>query len=210
MKLLNFLLIVFLLCNNIFGEIPEKKKTKPKAKGVKQMELKGKKVVMIIASQNFRDEEYLEPKRILSSAGAEIITASSSLSTATGMLGAKVKPDILISDIKPEDYDAIIFVGGIGSSEYWENQTAHNIARKAIEKNKIVAAICIAPVTLANSGLLKGKKATAFPSVKGQISSKGAKYTGVPVEQDEKIITGIGPESATQFGEVIKKALMSK
>ena len=209
MKIINFLMMFFLLNSTIYGKTPEKTKIS-KTKEVKQMELKGKKVVMIIASKNFRDEEYLEPKKILTEAGATVVTASSSLSQATGMLGAKVKPDILISDLNPDDYDAVIFVGGSGSDEYWENSVAHNIARKAIEKNKIVSAICIAPVTLANAGILTGKKVTAFPSVQGQISKSGAKYTGRPVEQDGKIITGSGPEAAHQFGETIKKALLSK
>jgi protease I len=206
MKVINFLMMFFLLNSTIYGKTSKISKTRE----VKQMELKGKKVVMIIASKNFRDEEYLEPKKILTEAGATVVTASSSLSQATGMLGAKVKPDILISDLNPDDYDAVIFVGGSGSDEYWENSVAHNIARKAIEKNKIVSAICIAPVTLANAGLLAGKKVTAFPSVQGQISKSGAKYTGRPVEQDGKIITGSGPEAARQFGETIKKALLSK
>ncbi len=209
MKTFSFLLALFLISSNISCKYTDKKEQSEK-KEVKTMELKGKKVVMIIASKNFRDEEYLEPKRILSSAGATVITASSSLSEAVGMLGAKVKPDILVSAINPEDYDAIVFVGGSGSNEYWENPTAHTIARKALEKNKIVSAICIAPVTLANAGLLSGKNVTAFPSVKAQISNKGAKYTGSPVEHDGKIITGSGPEAAIQFGEAIKKALLSK
>lgn len=71
-----------------------------------------KKVVMIIAHNIFRDEEYLRPKEVLTAAGIKVVTASSSLTTATGKLGAKVNPDVLVKDVKAADYDAVIFIGG--------------------------------------------------------------------------------------------------
>jgi len=171
-------------------------------------DLKGKKVAMIIASKNFRDEEYLQPKDVLSKAGAEIVTVSSTLDQCTGILGAKVKPDVLISEMKASEYDAVIFVGGHGSSEYWDSAVAHKIVKDTVSHKKILAAICIAPSTLANAGVIQGKNATAFPSVSSHMESKGAKYTGKPVEQDGKIITGYGPEAALEFGEAVKRLLM--
>ena len=171
-------------------------------------ELKGKKVAFVIASKNFRDEEYFQPKEVISKAGAQVVTVSSTLNQCTGMLGAKVQPDILISDMKVTDYDAVIFVGGMGSNEYWDSETAHKIARETVSHKKILAAICIAPATLANAGVIAGKKVTAFPSVSSHLESMGAKYTGKPVEQDGKIVTGYGPEAAMAFGEAIKKSLI--
>lgn len=178
--------------------------------------LEGKKVVMVIAHEDFRDEEYLTPKEILSQAGAKITTASSSTETATGMLGAKVKPDILFSEIKVKDYDLVIFVGGVGASEYWNNPVAHKIAQETVKEGKLLAAICIAPVTLANAGVLKDKKATVFPSEKNKLLSQGVKYTGKPVEKDLdpttkcRIITAQSPNEAKLFAEEIKKTLLEK
>lgn len=167
----------------------------------------GKKAVLIIASQRFRDEEFLQPKRILEEGGVEVTVASSSLETATGMLGAKAKPDILLQDVRVDDYDAVVFIGGSGASEYWSNPVAHAIAREAQEKGKLLCAICIAPVTLANAGLLEGKRATVFESEIGKLKAKGAIYTGSGVEKDGNIITGQGPAYASEFGEVILSAL---
>lgn len=169
--------------------------------------IKGKKVVMIIARNNFRDEELEIPKDIFEKQGAKVTIASSSLSKATGMLGLVVKPDILLSDVKVEDYDAVIFVGGSGASEYWNNQTAHSIAKKTLDSNKLLCAICIAPVTLANAGVLKGRKATVWPSEKGKL---GSSYTGASVEIDGNIITADGPASATKFAQAIVSALSKK
>lgn len=117
-------------------------------------------VVMIIAHRNFRDEELQEPKTILEEEGIRVIIASSSKDTATGMLGAIVKPDILISEIKIEEYNAIIFVGGSGASQYWNDPSAHRIAQEALSQGKILGAICIAPVILANAGVLENRRAT--------------------------------------------------
>lgn len=169
--------------------------------------VKGKKAVMIIASNNFRDEELLKPREVLEKNGVAVTIASSSLKEATGMLGAKVKPDILFSTINVADYDTVIFVGGSGANEYWDNPTAHKIANDANNAKKIVGAICIAPVTLAKAGLLKNKQATTYSSTINDIKSTGAKYTGADVERDGNIITASGPAAAQQFGEAIVKAL---
>lgn len=166
-----------------------------------------KKVVMIVASSNFRDEELILPKNTLENAGFEVILASSSLSPAEGMLGTKIKPDILIQDVKIEDFEAVIFVGGAGAKEYWDNSTVHSIAIQAENANKIIGAICIAPVTLAKAGILEGRKATVWQGVAGELKSRGVNYTGNTVEIDKNIITADGPEAAEEFGEVIVSTL---
>ena len=167
-----------------------------------------KKVVMIIAQDGFRDEEFLQPKEILERNGIEVKVASGSLQQATGMLGAKVRPDILVSDINIRDFDAIVFVGGVGASQYWDDPVAQKLAQDAISTNRIVAAICIAPVTLAKAGILNGKRATVFSSEAGQLKAAGAKYTGRPVEKDGNIITASGPSAAGEFAEEVSRALL--
>lgn len=170
-------------------------------------EAEGRKVLMIIAPKNFRDEELLETKEVLTQAGAVVELASTSLDTAVGMLGAKVAVDLLMDSVRVVNYDAVVFVGGVGASQYWESPQAHSIAQEAYQTGKVLGAICIAPVTLANAGLLKGKKATVWASEKGKIEAKGAKYTGSSVEADGRIITANGPKAARKFGEAILKGL---
>lgn len=170
-------------------------------------ELKDKKIVMIIAKNDFRDEEYKKPRAIFEKNGVKVTVASSSLDISTGMLGVKVKPDILYKDIKVEDYDAVIFVGGIGAKEYWDDTKAHQIAKDTISKGKVLGAICIAPVTIARAGVLNGKKATVFSTEISNIKKNGAIYTGNTVEVDGKIVTAEGPSAASEFGEAILKAI---
>jgi protease I len=136
-----------------------------------------------------------------------VIVASSSLNTSKGKLGIEVKPDILINAMKEGDYDGIVFVGGGGSKEYFDSPVAHKLAQSFFNKAKLTSAICIAPAILANAGLLNRKKATSFPSSADTLKAKGADFTGSAVERDGTIVTGVGPEAATQFGEKLVEVL---
>ena len=170
--------------------------------------LEGKRVVMVIAHENFRDEEFQEPYELLTSLGASVEIASTSLEEAKGMLGKRVKPTMLLENVDPNEFDAVIFVGGSGAARYFNDSTALELARRAYEAGKVVGAICIAPVILANAGVLRGKRATVWDGdfVK-QLEANGASYTGNSVEIDGKVITANGPHAARQFAEAIAKLL---
>lgn len=168
--------------------------------------------MMIIAPRDFRDEELLHPKQELERAGMGVTIASTASGLVRGMLGATVRPDLTLDKVKVGDYDAVVFVGGIGSSAYFNDRRAHSIASEASKLGRKVCAICIAPVTLANAGLLKGKRATVWSSPAddsyvGMVEAKGAKFTGKPVEVDGNIITARGPDAAREFGRVLVKEL---
>lgn len=197
-------IVVISSCTGTGNKISEQKEKK------KMSDITGKKILFVIASNNFRDEELQIPKQIIETKGAAVIIASSSLNISHGVLGAKVKPDILITEAKAVDYDAIVFIGGSGSSEYWNNPIAHQLAKDIVAHDKVLAAICIAPVTLANAGVLIGKKATVFASEINSLKNKGSIYTGNNVEVDGKIITANGPQSAAMFGHAIVTVLMGQ
>ncbi len=72
---------------------------------------------------------------------------------------------------------------------------------------KVLGAICLAPVTLANAGLLKNINATAFSSALNTLIKKGANCTGKDVEKDGLIVTASGPSAAKEFGVVLMEAL---
>ncbi|MGB9824065.1 MAG: DJ-1/PfpI family protein [Candidatus Hydrothermia bacterium] len=174
--------------------------------GVKKME--EKKILMIIAHENFRDEELLTPKEIFEKHGFKVTVASTDTSPARGMLGAKVKPDAIVYDEDFSKYDALVLVGGMGSTVYWNDSKLHEkLVKYAENENKILAAICLAPGTLSKAGLLKGKKATIWKSAADEITKGGGTYTGKSVEKDGRIITGNGPDAAKAFAEEIVKSL---
>lgn len=202
--------IVVVLLGSLFTGCKEKQEGFEVAReeaAAEEKTLAGKRVVMIIAPQNFRDEELFEPKQLLAEKGAEVKIASASLEIAGGMLGAEIQPDVLISDIDPDQWDAIILIGGTGASRYWEDTSVHSLLNEAVKQNKIVGAICIAPVTLANAGILSGKRATVHVSERQKLTDKGADCTLKDVQRDGNIITASGPPAAKGFGEAIAEAL---
>ena len=166
----------------------------------------GKKAIFILASSNFRDPEFLVPKKVLEDAGVTVL-ASSSSPVSKGVEGAAVKADVLLKDLNPSDYDVVGFIGGPGATEYFDDPKAHSIAKGALVSGKILASICAAGATLARAGVLKGRRATAFESRASDLIKGGANYTGADVEVDGKIITANGPKAAKAFGEAIVKAL---
>lgn len=198
---MNKLFLILFFVSIPYNEVIAKQKAKKEVKPIM------KKVVMIISKNNFRDEEYLQPKEILTKAKVDVTTASSSKGIAKGTLGATQNVDITINEIDVKNYDAVIFIGGSGASEYFDNSQAHKIARDTVSGKKILGAICIAPVTLAKAGVLKNRKATVFSSEIDEIKKYGGNYTGKKVEVDGNIITASGPEAAKQFGEKILELL---
>ncbi len=171
-----------------------------------------RRVAIIIAFRDFRDEEYFIPRQILEGARAEIKTVSTSLGEAVGSLGGEAKVDILLNDLKIEDYNAVLFIGGPGAAKYIDDPQAHQIAQKVGEKDIILGAICIAPAILAKAGVLSGKKATVWsnPMEKSAIKilkEEGVKYQSEPVIIDGKIVTANGPAAAKSFAEAIIEVL---
>lgn len=161
------------------------------------------KIAMVIAKKDFRDEELSIPKSIFENAGFEVIVFSDSLGKAKGMLGAEVLVDSVIDKLNPALYEAVIFVGGAGASGFWEDKTAHRVAEETLANNRVLGAICIAPVTLANAGVLNGKQATVWSTEGKRLIECGADYTGAGIEVDGNIVTGNGPEVSKEFAETI-------
>ncbi len=174
-----------------------------------------KKIVMVIAFKNFRDEEYFEPKEVFERLGIGLRTASNIEGTAIGVDGGEANVDFLVSEVKSQDFDAIVFVGGPGCLDSLDNEVSYKLVRKSFAQNKILAAICIAPVILARAGVLNGKKATVWSSPLDRspvkiLKENGAIYIDKGVVVDGKIITGNGPAVAKEFAEKIIEVLTSE
>jgi protease I len=170
----------------------------------------GKKAALIIASQNFQDGELFDTKRVLDAAQMQTVIASSRQGVKRGALGNLAEASIPINRLKVQEYDAIIFIGGVGASEYVMSPTALNVARETVRNGKVLAAIGVAPTILANAGVLAGIRATSFPSEQGVLIQANAIYTGNPVERDRFIITAVGPAAAIPFGRVIVETVATR
>ncbi len=176
------------------------------------------KAVMIIAPENFRDEELFVPKKILEENGIEVVVASTKKGTCKGMLGGTVIAQATLDEIDVDNFDAVMFVGGSGTPIIRKEERALEIAKNAASKGKIVGAICWAPTTLAKAGILRGKKATVWvgPDLEyGKSTDKvleeyGAEYVNQGVVEDGSIITADGPNSADLYARKVLEKIMVK
>jgi protease I len=203
-RVLTIVLGLFLLCKADANQLTEG------AKMEQQKALSNKKILMIVAPERFQDDEFSKPFELLSANGATITIASTRKGTLSGMSGKKITANGTINEYKAGDFDVVLFIGGSGSDIFFDNDVALRIAREAAvtERVAVLGAICIAPVTLANAGVLMGKKATSFPSVQGQLAAKGAHVeSGKSVVCDGKIITAVGPQAASDFAKTVLSAL---
>ena len=161
-----------------------------------------KNVLMVVAPKDFEDVEFYAPKTLLEVNGANV-TVASTVSTALGLNGTTYNTDIMISNAKATDYDAIVIVGGTGViSSLWDDKDLRNLIKEADKEKKTIAAICAAPPILARAGLLKNKKATMFPWSDGikELTQNGANYVDEEVVVSGNIVTGRNPDASVAFG----------
>ena len=161
-----------------------------------------KNVLMVVAPKDFEDVEFYAPKTLLEVNGANV-TVASTVSTALGLNGTTYNTDIMISNAKATDYDAIVIVGGTGViSSLWDDKDLRNLIKDADKEKKMIAAICAAPPILARAGLLKNKKATMFPWSDGikELTKNGANYVDQEVVVSGNIVTGRNPDASVAFG----------
>ena len=191
--------------------IDQNKPNQPKEESM-QKPLEEKSIVMVLAFRNFRDAEYFVPREVFESAGANIKTASNKKGIAIGADGGEVKIDLLVSELKPADFDAVVFVGGPGCLKALDNELSYKVVRDTISQGKILGSICISPVILARAGVLRGKKATVWSSPMQReginiLKKNGADYIPKSVVVDGNIVTGSGPKAAKEFAGTIIKLL---
>nr|CAD1842312.1 unnamed protein product [Ananas comosus var. bracteatus] len=115
----------------------------------------------------------------------------------------KIVADTLLHDASKQQYDLIVLPGGLGGAKAFANsETLINLLKKQAGSNKLYGAICASPaIALEPHGLLKGKKATAFPPMCDKLSDQSECENRVVV--DGNLITSRGPGTAMEFSLVI-------
>lgn len=168
------------------------------------------KILMVIAPDQFRDEELHVPRQAFEAQGWVVDTVSTKTGDVQGMLGA-VEPvrqnlDFARAQVDQKAYDAVVVVGGMGSPEYlWEDASLHAILNTLAAQNRVVSAICLSGAVLAKAGLLQGKRATVWemPESLEALKAGGCTYTGEPVTVDGNLVTANGPDAAQAFAQSV-------
>ncbi|PRQ31059.1 putative protein deglycase DJ-1, class I glutamine amidotransferase [Rosa chinensis] len=111
----------------------------------------------------------------------------------------KLEADVLLDEAAKLSYDLIVLPGGLGGAQaFAKSETLVNLLKKQRESNKPYGAICASPALVFEPhGLLKGKKATAFPAMCDKLSDKSEIENRVLV--DGNLITSRGPGTSMEF-----------
>ena len=169
-----------------------------------------KRILMVVSQERFRDEELEHPREIFLQKGFEVLIAAGEKKEAHGMFGAKVLPDMTIAEAAKQEFDSVVVVGGNGATQYlWGNQTLLSLVRAHHAAGKPLGAICLAPVVLAQAGLLSGVEATMYksPESVAEFLKHGVKAVEKDVVTSGKVVTANGPASARKFGQAVLSLL---
>uniref|UniRef100_A0A6N2MCS0 DJ-1/PfpI domain-containing protein n=1 Tax=Salix viminalis TaxID=40686 RepID=A0A6N2MCS0_SALVM len=111
----------------------------------------------------------------------------------------KLEADMLLDEAAKLSYDLIVLPGGLGGAQaFAKSEQLVNMLKKQRESNRPYGAMCASPaLVLEPHGLLKGKKATAFPAMCNKLSDPSEIENRVVV--DGNLITSRGPGSTMEF-----------
>ena len=155
-------------------------------------------MLYIFLAEGFEETEAIGTIDVIRRANLEIKTVGVDKKSVTGSHGITVECDLVLGDIS-DDYDGIILPGGMpGTLNLMKSDELCLMLEKAEKEEKLLAAICAAPMIFGELGFLKGRKATCYPGFETHFS--GGEYTGEAVTVDKNIITAKGAGAALLFG----------
>jgi protease I len=166
-------------------------------------ELSGKKIA-ILATHGFEQSELEAPLQKLREAGATVDVVSPEKGEIKGWeikdWGRSIKVDRTLGEVSARDYDAIVLPGGQLNPDYLRiNPQAIALIRDFYAVGKPVAAICHAPWLLIEAGIIKGRRATSYKSIKSDVINAGAQWIDEPVVTDQGVITSRQPSDLNAF-----------
>lgn len=157
------------------------------------------KKVAILIDEMFEDTEFIYPYYRLIEAGMIVDVIAHEKRLYTGKHGTAAKATHTIHGLNSNSYCGVYIPGGHAPERLKNDREMLDFVRSFYALQKPICTVCHGPSVLACAGILKGKKATAYPSIKEEIEKAGAVYTGMSVEQDENIITAQNPHSLPEM-----------
>ena len=166
-------------------------------------ELKGKKIAFL-ASDMFEQVELTEPWKALEQAGAELELVSLEEGEIQGFnhydKAGTFKVDKTVEEASASDYDGLVLPGGVGNPDNLrQDENAVKFVTDFFEQGKPVGAICHAPWTLVEAGVVRGRTLTSFPSVQTDIRNAGGNWVDEEVHVDNGLVTSRKPDDISAF-----------
>lgn len=168
--------------------------------------------IAILATDGFEQSELEVPLKTLREVGATVDVVSLEAGEIKGWdekdWGRSVPVDKQLSSVSVDQYDALVLPGGqINPDKLRAESAAVDFIKSFHETGKPLAAICHAPWLLIEAGLVKGKKATSYKSIKTDMINAGAKWEDSETVRDGNLITARKPEDLKSFVSTIIEAV---
>ena len=168
-----------------------------------EQKLKGKKVA-ILAADMFERVELEEPRKALEDAGADVEVVSIHDGEIKGFdhfdPANTVEVDHTVEQASPEDYDALLIPGGVGNPDQLRgDENAVSFVQQFHQAGKPMAVICHGPWVLVESGVVRGKRVTSWPTLETDIRNAGGDWVDQEVVVDGNIVTSRKPDDIPAF-----------
>lgn len=169
------------------------------------------KEVAVLLAEGFEEIEALTIIDILRRGGVKVRTASI-VPHNQCIIGCHLVPvvaDCNIADLNANNLDGVILPGGLPGAEYLaKSKSVQQLLQKMDSQNKMIAAICAAPIALSMAGVLK-ERFTCYPTLEEAIEQKGY-ISDEKVVVCENVITSQGPSTAMIFALTLLELLQGK
>lgn len=162
------------------------------------------KKVALLATDGFEQTEFEKPLEYLKKHEMKVDVISLKKGKIKGWKeknwGDEFEVDEAIEDVSAADYDILVLPGGVMNPDSLRvNASVIKFVNDFFQQRKIVAAICHAPWTLIETGKVRGKQVTSYPSLKTDLTNAGAIWRDEPVVVDKGLITSRGPQDLDVF-----------
>jgi protease I len=160
-----------------------------------------RKIIAAIVGDKFEDSEYSKPVRAFKNEGHEIVNIG--LEEGTTVKGKKEGTEVNIErsvgSVNPDDFDALLIPGGKSPANLRKDKKAVEFVRDFVQSGKPVFSICHGPQLMVSAGVLKGREATGYKTIKKEIEDAGAKFLDKEVVTDGNLVFSRNPGDIPAF-----------
>ena len=160
--------------------------------------------IAILATDGFEQVELTSPRDALQEAGATVDIVAPSSGSIKGWQhdhwGDEVSVTTPLDDADVSDYDGLVLPGGVMNPDTLRmNDDVVAFVRAFFDQEKPIAAICHGPWLLVEADLLRGRRATSYPSIQTDLKNAGAEWVNEEVVVDSGLITSRSPDDLDAF-----------
>jgi protease I len=164
--------------------------------------------VAIVTENGFEEAELTSPKKAMENAGFKVDIVSPQKSKVKAWAhdhwSIELPVDVNLDDANSDDYDALMIPGGVMNPDLMRmNKDCVKFAKDFLDSGRPVAAICHGPQLLIESGMLKGRKMTSYPSIKTDLKNAGADWRDKEVVVDNGLVTSRSPKDLDAFNKKV-------